>query len=124
VISRISTQAGFARFRGVSTLRHGAFTLRAVPDAAVSTVHLAIATPKRSGSAVARNRVRRQVRAAMRERAHRLPSGWYLVSLQGTAVDIDWGQLGISIDALVDQVGVRLGSARQAASSHVSGTSR
>jgi hypothetical protein len=39
----------------------------------------------------------------MRARADRLPTGWYLVSLQGTAVDTDWGQLGISLDVLVDQ---------------------
>lgn len=104
MISRITKRAGFARFRGVRTLRHGALTLRAVPDPAASAVHLAIATPKRSGSAVSRNRVRRQVRAAMRARADRLPTGWYLVSLQGAAVDTDWGQLGISLDALVDQV--------------------
>ncbi|MFZ9805571.1 MAG: ribonuclease P protein component [Ilumatobacteraceae bacterium] len=104
MISRITKRAGFARFRGVSTLRHRALTQRAVPDPVVGAVHLAIATPKRSGSAVARNRVRRQVRAAMRARADRVPSGWYLVSLQGAAVDTDWGQLGISLDALVDQV--------------------
>lgn len=104
MISRITKRAGFARFRGVRILRHGSLTLRAVPDLAASAVHLAIATPKRSGSAVSRNRVRRQVRAAMRARADRLPTGWYLVSLQGAAVDTDWGQLGISLDALVDQV--------------------
>ena len=104
MISRITKRAGFARFRGVRTLRHGALTLRAVPDPTASAVHLAIATPKRSGSAVSRNRVRRQVRAAMRARADRVPTGWYLVSLQGAAVDTDWGQLGISLDSLLEDV--------------------
>jgi len=66
---------------------------------------------------VARNRVRRQVRAAMRARADRVPSGWYLVSLQGAAVDTDWGQLGISLDALVDQVRAQTADVVQSAPS-------
>jgi len=74
-----------------------------VPDAEVMHVHVAFATPRRLGSAVTRNRVRRQLRELMRERAPRLPSGWYLIGVQESPVDISWGQLGQMLDAALRQ---------------------
>ena len=104
MIQRISKRDSFARFRGVRALRDGQLSMRAVIDPTASGVHLALATPTRMGSAVARNRVRRQVRAAMRERAHLAPAGWYLIAIDGHAVDTTWGQLGISLDTLLQGV--------------------
>jgi len=65
---------------------------------------VAFSTPKRIGSAVVRNRLRRQVRELMRARAQRLPSGWYLIGVERPAVDNDWGQLGIVLDQLLNRI--------------------
>ena len=65
---------------------------------------MAFSTPKRIGSAVVRNRLRRQVRELMRARTDRLPSGWYLIGIERLAVDNDWGQLGMALDHLLNRV--------------------
>jgi len=64
---------------------------------------VAFATPKRIGSAVVRNRVRRRLRELMRARANGLPAGWYLLSVEPAAVDSNWGQLGTTLDALLER---------------------
>ena len=68
-------------------------TVRMVPDSSAAGVHVAFATPKRIGSAVVRNRVRRQVRALMHAQAATLPRGWYLIGIEAPPVDKSWGQL-------------------------------
>jgi hypothetical protein len=50
---------------------------------------------------VVRNRVRRQLRELMRERAQHLPHGWYLLGIDHLPVDNGWGQLGISLDRVL-----------------------
>lgn len=93
MISRIPRRLGFARFQGIRPIREGILTVRMVPDSAAAGVHVAFATPKRIGSAVVRNRVRRQVRALMHAQAATLPRGWYLIGIEAAPVDNSWGQL-------------------------------
>ena len=81
--------------------RHESLGLRVAVDAAAGGVRVAFSTPKRIGSAVVRNKLRRQLRALMHERSGRLPSGWYLLAVEPTAVDNDWGQLGIALDRVL-----------------------
>jgi len=103
VIARIPRRLSFTRFQGVRACRNGVLAVRMVPDAEVAHVHVAFATPRRLGSAVVRNRVRRQLRELMRARAAHLPTGWYLIGVHATPVDINWGQLGAMLDAALHQ---------------------
>lgn len=104
MIGRIPRRVGFTPFRKGRVVRDECFSLRFVADAAAGGVRVAFSTPKRIGSAVVRNRLRRQVRELMRARAKRLPSGWYLIGVERLAVDNDWGQLGIALDQLLNRV--------------------
>jgi ribonuclease P protein component len=100
VIGRIPRRLGFERFRTVRAVRDGGLALRAVPDPAAGAVRVACSTPRRIGSAVVRNRLRRQLREAFRARAASIPDGWYLVSVE-RPVDDDWGSLGTTVDHLL-----------------------
>ena len=82
-------------------VRHDSLGLRLVVDPAAGGVRVAFSTPKRIGSAVKRNQVRRRLRALMDERAARLPAGWYLLAAETGAVDSDWGQLGTTLDQIL-----------------------
>jgi len=101
VIGRIPRRAGFAPFRGSRIVREEALSLRFVADPTAGCVRVAFSTPKRIGSAVVRNRLRRQLRALLQERSLHLPHGWYLVAVEPPAVDNDWGQLGTTLDRLL-----------------------
>lgn len=100
MIGRIPRRLGFERFRTVRAVRDGGLALRVVPDPAAGTVRVAFSTPRRIGSAVVRNRLRRQLREAFRARATLIPDGWYLVSVE-RPVDDDWGSLGTTVDNLL-----------------------
>ncbi|MFM7047495.1 MAG: ribonuclease P protein component [Actinomycetota bacterium] len=104
MIGRIPRRVGFTPFRKGRVVRDECFSLRFVTDGAAGGVRVAFSTPKRIGSAVVRNRLRRQVRELMRARADRLPSGWYLIGIEHPAVDNDWGQLGMALDHLLNRV--------------------
>jgi len=82
-------------------------------------VHVAFSTPKRIGSAVVRNRIRRQLRELMRARATQLPHGWYLLGVEREVVDNDWGQLGILLDQVLALVVRNQPSSAQAGPQHV-----
>jgi len=77
--------------------------LRVALDPAAGGVRLAFSTPKRIGSAVVRNRARRQARELMRARSQQLPAGWYLLGIERAAVDKHWGQLGMMLDRVIDR---------------------
>jgi len=65
-----------------------------LPDADAGTPpRVAFAVGRRVGSAVTRNRVRRQLRAATAEIARGLPPGAYLVAYRGTG-DATFADLG------------------------------
>ena len=81
--------------------RHESLGLRLAVDPAAGNVRVAFSTPKRIGSAVVRNKLRRQLRALMQERASHLPAGWYLLAVEPAAVDKNWGQLGTALDGVL-----------------------
>ena len=63
----------------------------AAPLAGVPVVGYAVG--RAHGGAVARNRLRRRLRAAVREAAPSLPAGAYLVRAEPTAADLGFGEL-------------------------------
>jgi ribonuclease P protein component len=103
VIGRIPRRVGFAPFRTSRAVREASLSLRVALDPAAGSVRVAFSTPKRIGSAVERNRIRRRLRELMRARAERLPHGWYLVQVDVGSVDKDWGQLGTMLDRVLDR---------------------
>ena len=103
VIGRIPRRSGFSPFQRSRVVRDESLSLRIALDSAAGGVRVAFSTPRRIGSAVVRNRLRRQVRELIRARAARLPSGWYLIGVERGAVDKTWGQLGHALDQLLNQ---------------------
>jgi ribonuclease P protein component len=77
------------------------------PDPAAEGPSLAFSVPRRVGSAVTRNRVRRQLRELLRdaERENRLPAGDYLLIVTPGASDADFVTLRGHIERLVTSVG-------------------
>jgi ribonuclease P protein component len=51
---------------------------------------VAYALPRKSGTAVERNRVRRRCRAALAPLESQIPAGWYLIGLTRPAREISW----------------------------------
>lgn len=103
MIGRIPRRVGFAPFRASRVVRESSLSLRLVTDPAAGGVRVAFSTPKRIGSAVERNRIRRRLRELMRARAERLPHGWYLLQADVGSVDNDWGQLGTTLDRALER---------------------
>jgi len=58
-------------------------------------IHVAFAARRSVGTAVRRNRLRRQAKAIMNDLASRgdLPDGWYLVTFGDGSVDLDFARL-------------------------------
>jgi ribonuclease P protein component len=86
--------------------RRGALTVVRAPGAGEGQTQVAYAVGRRVGGAVARNRVRRRLRAAMRERGAELAAGAYLVRAAPPAADLRYSQicqlLGEALEALTE----------------------
>jgi len=67
---------------------------------------VAFAVGKATGGAVVRNRVRRRLRAALRELlvAGRLPPGTYLLGAIAVVAQMPWSELLSSLSAAIDEV--------------------
>lgn len=61
---------------------------------------VAFAIGRTAGTAVKRNRVRRQLRAVLRQRSTELPPGLYLFGLTRPASDISFGEVLNSVSGL------------------------
>jgi ribonuclease P protein component len=69
---------------------------------------IGLSTPRALGGAVQRNRVRRRLRALLRERlASRIGPGWDLLLIARPAAgDATYAELGAAIDALLERSGI------------------
>lgn len=74
-----------------------------LPDERPAPPRVALAVGRGAGGAVARNRIRRRLRAALRElqAAGRLPGGAYLVGASPSAADHPWAELVADLDEAV-----------------------
>lgn len=62
---------------------------------------MAFALPRKAGSAVERNLVRRRLRAALAPIEHRMLPGWYLIGVTRPAREISWQDVCTDLPALV-----------------------
>lgn len=76
------------------------------PDAVPAPPRVAFAIGRAAGGAVVRNRIRRRLRAALRELQvrGRLPGGSYLLSGRGDLATLPWAELVAALDQAVAAV--------------------
>jgi ribonuclease P protein component len=80
---RVRNRTAFAALRTGRRGHAGPVRVTWVPEPAATPPHVAFAVGRRVGSAVARNRVRRQLRAIVADLADGLAPGTYLVAYRG-----------------------------------------
>ena len=108
LIWRIRNSATFGRLhRDGLVARHGLLEIRYLLGGE-DPPRLAFSVGRRVGPAVARNRVRRRLRAVMRNIAasapERLPSGDYLVRVRPGAAEADTGRLRHDVGAALERI--------------------
>ena len=107
---RVTDRASFQalRRRGRRVRRGPVTVTYLAPDEQSSALppRVAFAVGKATGGAVVRNRVRRRLRAALRELmvAGRLPSGTYLLGATAVVAQTPWSELLSSLSATIDEV--------------------
>lgn len=103
---RIRDRATFDALRAGRRVRRGSVSVTFVaplPTARPEPPRVAFAVGKAIGGAVVRNRVRRRLRAAVRElQQHgRLPGGAYLLGGSGELARLPWSALVSDVDAAI-----------------------
>jgi ribonuclease P protein component len=99
----------FDRFRTEGRrVRGGALWCSWIPDDAAIPPRVAYAIGRGVGSAVARNRLRRRLRALAHDRARagRLRPGWYLVGASPAAAQLDASTLASMFSQLMTKIDV------------------
>lgn len=105
LIEPIRTRDAFERLRRDGRrVRVGSLWCVHVLDAELSTPHVAFAIGRPVGNAVTRNRLRRRLRALVRERSW--PPGWYLVGTHPDASELTFDQLTDGVDRLSERLEV------------------
>ena len=102
-IWRVTDRASFDALRRGRRGRAGAVSVTYVADPSGTAPRVAFRIGKATGGAVVRNRVRRRLRAALRDLRHqgRLPAGTYLVGGRAELADQPWPQLLADLDRAV-----------------------
>ena len=105
LIGPITRRQEFARLsREGRRRRQGCLWVAAVVSPEAGGVRVAYALPRKAGTAVERNRIRRRLRAAMEPLEHQVLPGWYLIGVTRPAREISWQ------DVCTDLPGVVTGS--------------
>ncbi len=104
---RVRSRRTFAALRRQGRrARRGPVTVTWLAPSEPSPPQAAYAVGRSVGGAAQRNRVRRRLRAALRELlvAGRLPAGSYLVGASAEAADLPWSELVELVGSAVDEV--------------------
>jgi len=108
VIWRITDRTTFQRLRADGRRRRrGPLSVVSAPTTPVGApARVAFTVSRTAGGAVARNRIRRRLRAATRElaRAGSLPEGAYLIGASAEVAEMSWPDLVATLTELVDEV--------------------
>jgi ribonuclease P protein component len=103
LIWRVRDRAAFAALSGARRARRGPVTLRYVTDPEAGPPRVAFAVGRSAGGAVARNRVRRRLRAAITGLEEQLGPGSYLFGADDRVVRMPFAELSDAVAALVRQ---------------------
>ena len=105
LIWRIRDRATFVALSRARALREGPVTLRYLPGPDAGPARVAVATTRATGSAVARNRVRRRLRAAVAAHETELQRGGaYLFGAGREATSTPFDTLTTAVGTLVQSV--------------------
>ena len=102
MIERLHSRDGFARLRREGTrFRSGVVWCVMVSDPSLRGPQVAFAIGRTAGTAVKRNRVRRQLREVLRKHSPDLSPGLYLLGLTRPAADISYVDVSQSVVGLL-----------------------
>jgi ribonuclease P protein component len=102
LIERLHGRDGFARLRREGTrFRSGVVWCVMVSDPSLDGPQVAFAIGRTAGTAVKRNRVRRQLREVLRKHSSDLGPGLYLMGLTRPAADISYVDVSQSVTGLL-----------------------
>jgi ribonuclease P protein component len=109
LIGRIHERSIVARLRREgSFVRSGPLWCSVLLDPSLSHAHVAYALGRPVGSAVSRNRLRRQMRAVVATDAgSSLAPGWYLFGADAPALAMTFAELSTALPALADRAAAR-----------------
>ena len=122
MIDRIQSRSAFARVRREGThVRSGLLSCTMVLDPSLTAPQVGYALSRSFGSAVERNRLRRQLRELVKIRADRMPSGIYVFGGSPKAKTLTFSELGQHLDRLLKKLSAAESGA--AATTEVAGIS-
>jgi len=103
LIGPITRRQEFARLsREGRRRRQGCLWVAAVASSEAGGVRVAFALPRKAGTAVERNRVRRRLRAAITPLEQQIPPGWYLIGVTRPAREISWRDICTDLPGVVN----------------------
>jgi ribonuclease P protein component len=105
VVWRIERRDTFEALRRGRRRRQGPLTISWVPGDPDDPPRVGYVIGRRVGPAVVRNRLRRRLRALMRQAAPRLAPGAYLLGAAPEAAGLTFSQLSDLVDRLIDVSG-------------------
>jgi ribonuclease P protein component len=102
LIEPITRRQEFARLsREGRRRRQGCLWVAAIVSSDAGGVRVAFALPRKVGTAVERNRVRRRLRAAIGPLESQVPAGWYLIGVTRPAREISWEDVCTDLPAVL-----------------------
>jgi ribonuclease P protein component len=105
LIDRIHERTIFARMRVEGKrVRSGSLWCSVILDPSLPAPKVAYAIGKRSGSAVARNRIRRRLRPLLAANSSQLPRGYFLVGAASEVATMPTTTLNSEVAQLVQRV--------------------
>lgn len=105
LIGRVRGRSSFERLsRTGSRARAGVLWCTFLLDPLDSSPHVAYAIGRAVGPAVARNRLRRRLRALLAARGPRLPAGLFLIGATPAAAGRSFAELAVDLDRLLTRI--------------------
>jgi ribonuclease P protein component len=106
LIWRIRERDAFVRLgRNGTRIRTTSLWCTYLPDPDATPPRVAFAIGRAIGSATTRNRLRRRIKALLRESTSTtLPPGWYLIGARPTAIELTFDQLKSELMQLLHSV--------------------